>query len=149
MTIGVQLPELDAQPEVKFLYREAVGSLLFAAMVTRFHIANAVSQWSQHLRAFGKEHIAVVKRIMRYLRGTININIVEENVNLIGFKNDGEYGDGYRERNNTVGTASCKLSNEQEVTDCENENNGENEQEMILRRNGIKKVLRNGEEETR
>jgi len=37
-----------------------------------------------------------------------HVDIVEENVNLIGFKNnDGEYGD--RERNNTVGATSYKL----------------------------------------
>jgi len=40
------------------------------------------------------------------------VDIVEENVNLIGFKNDDEeYGDGDRDRNNTVGTVSCKLPN--------------------------------------
>jgi len=43
MAVGVQLPKLDVQPEVKFPYRETVGSLLFAAMVTRPDIANAVS----------------------------------------------------------------------------------------------------------
>jgi len=43
VAVGVQLPKLDVQPEVKFPYREAVGSLLFAAMVTRPDIANAVS----------------------------------------------------------------------------------------------------------
>jgi len=63
------------QPEVKFPYREAVGSLLFAAMVTRPNITNAVSQLSQHLCAFGEEHIVTVKRIMHNLRGTINIAI--------------------------------------------------------------------------
>jgi len=64
-----------------------------------------------------------------------HVDIVEENINLIGFKNNnGEYGNGDRERNNTVGTASCKLPSEKEVTDCENENKGENEQAMVLRR---------------
>jgi len=78
MTVGVKLPKLDVQPEVKFPYREAVGSLLFAAMVTRPDIANAVSQLSQHLCAFGEEHIAAVKRVMRYLRGTINVALEYE-----------------------------------------------------------------------
>jgi len=44
-----------------------------------------------------------------------HVNIVEKNVNLIGFKNNnGEYGIGDRERNNTVGTASCKLLSEKD-----------------------------------
>jgi len=39
-----------------------------------------------------------------------HVDVVEQNVNLIGFKNnDEEYGNGDRERNNTVGTAICKL----------------------------------------
>jgi len=63
------------------------------------------------------------------------LGIVEENVNLIGFKDDDrEYGDGDRDKN--VGTVSCKLLNEQKVTNCENEYQGENEQEMVLRRSG-------------
>jgi len=78
MAVSVQLPKLKVQPEVKFPYREAVGSLLYAAMVTRPDIANAVSQLSQHLCAFGEEHIAAfgeehIKRVMRYLCGTINV----------------------------------------------------------------------------
>jgi len=88
MKVGVQLPKLDVQPEVKFLYREAVGSLLFAAMVTRPDIANAVFQLSQHLCVFGEEHIAAVKRVMRYLRGTINVALdygADGRVDMIGY----------------------------------------------------------------
>jgi len=63
-----------------------------------------------------------------------HVDILEENVNLIGFKNNyGEYGNGDKERNNTVETASCKFSSEKEITDRENDNKGESEQEMVLR----------------
>jgi len=34
-----------------------------------------VSQLSPNLFAFGEEHIATVKRVMRYLRGTINVTL--------------------------------------------------------------------------
>jgi len=62
-----------------------------------------------------------------------HVDIVKEN--LIGFKdNDGEYGNGDGERNNRVGTTSCKLPSEKEITDGENENKGKNEQELVLRR---------------
>jgi len=63
-----------------------------------------------------------------------HVDIVEENVNLIGFKDDdGEYDyqDGGRDRNegyDTIGIVSCKLPSEQKVTNCKNE------QEMVLKR---------------
>jgi len=82
------------------------------------------------------------------------VDIVEENVNLIGFKDDdGEYEDGDKDRNkenDTVGTVSCKLPSEQKVTNCENECKGKNEQEMVLRRSGKerKKPDRYGEATT-
>jgi len=56
------------------------------------------------------------------------VDIVEENVNLIRLNNnDREYGNGDRERNNTVRTATCKLPSEKEITDHENDNEGEDE----------------------
>jgi len=59
-----------------------------------------------------------------------HVDIVEEDVNLIGFKDDdGEYGDESKDRNDTVGTVSCKLPSEQKVTNCENEYKGENEKQ--------------------
>jgi len=88
MAVGVQLPKLDVQPEIKFPYREAVGSLLFSAMVTRSDITNTVSQLSQHLCTFGEEHIAAVKRIMRYLHGTINVALeygADSRIDMIGY----------------------------------------------------------------
>jgi len=69
MAVGTQLPKLDNQQKCDFQYREAVGSLLFAVMVTHPDIVNAVTQVSQYLCAFGNEHVTAVKRILRYLRG--------------------------------------------------------------------------------
>jgi len=89
MAVGVQLPKLDVQAEVKFLYREAVDSLFFAAMehdpTSRTHCPSC-----QHLCAFGEEYIAVVKRIMRYLQGTIDVTLkygTNGRVDMIGYVN--------------------------------------------------------------
>lgn len=51
-------------------YREAVGSLLFAARVSRPDIEYAVNYASQFLNCFREEHWRAVKRIFRYLIGT-------------------------------------------------------------------------------
>ncbi|KAJ3503727.1 hypothetical protein NLJ89_g8305 [Agrocybe chaxingu] len=51
-------------------YREAIGSLMYAAIGTRPDIAFAVSTLSQFLENPGHVHWEAVKRIFRYLSGT-------------------------------------------------------------------------------
>lgn len=51
-------------------YQEAVGSLLFAAQVSRPDIQFAVNMVSRFSNNPGQPHWNAVKRIMRYLRGT-------------------------------------------------------------------------------
>lgn len=57
-------------------YREAIGSLLFAARVSRPDIEYVVNQASQFLNDYSDEHWKAVKRIFRYLKGTIDYGIV-------------------------------------------------------------------------
>jgi len=85
MVVDVQLLKLDVQPEVIFPVSR-VGSLLFAVMVTRLDIANAVPQLNQHLCAFGEEHIAAVKRVMRDLRSNVTFKYgADGRVDMIGY----------------------------------------------------------------
>ena len=75
-------------------YREAVGSLLFAARVCRPDIEYAVNYASQFLDSFGQEHWIAVKKIIRYLIGTRTSGIVfgssGSSLNLVGFT-DADY----------------------------------------------------------
>lgn len=57
-------------------YREAVGSLIFAAIVTRPDIAFAVGVVSRYLDNHGNSHWNAVKRIMRYLKSTSDYEIL-------------------------------------------------------------------------
>lgn len=52
------------------LYREAIGSLVFLAAVSRPDIAFAVSSVSKFLNKHSVEHWRTVKRIFAYLKGT-------------------------------------------------------------------------------
>ena len=52
-------------------YMEAVGCLLFAAQITRPDICFAVNMLSRFSQNPGKAHWNAVKRVMRYLKGTI------------------------------------------------------------------------------
>lgn len=51
-------------------YQEAVGSILYAAQLTRPDISYAVNMVSKFNKNPGKAHWNAVKRILRYLRGT-------------------------------------------------------------------------------
>lgn len=56
-------------------YREAVGSLMFLALVSRPDIAYAVNVVSRFMNNYNQVHWNAVKRIIRYLKGTINFAI--------------------------------------------------------------------------
>jgi hypothetical protein len=68
-------------------YREAVGSLMYAAVATRPDITFAVSTLSQFLENPGEAHWEAVKRVFRYLAGTKNYSLTygNERHDLIGY----------------------------------------------------------------
>jgi hypothetical protein len=57
-------------------YKEAIGSLLYAALLTRPDIAYAVSAATKHCEHPTNIHWTMVKRIFRYLRGTRDYGIL-------------------------------------------------------------------------
>ena len=67
----------DCQDEEKqgYPYREAIGSLIFAATCTRPEIAFAVNQAAQFSNEPKRQHWMAVKRILAYLKGTIGNGI--------------------------------------------------------------------------
>lgn len=78
----------------KIPYREAVGSLLFAARISRPDIEFAVNYASQFLECFGQEHWKFVQKILRYLKGTVDFGITFKDsgspFKLLGFT-DADY----------------------------------------------------------
>ena len=60
----------EATRMAKVPYREAIGSLMYAAVATRPDISFAVSTLSQFLENPGEVHWEAVKRVFRYLAGT-------------------------------------------------------------------------------
>ena len=57
-------------------YQSAIGSLLYLSVATRPDIAFAVSNAAKFSAQPGKQHWTAVKPIMRYLRGTTNLDLV-------------------------------------------------------------------------
>ena len=68
-------------------YREAVGSLMYAAMGTRPDIAFATSTVAQYSENPGWKHWEAVKKIFRYLLGTKNLELTYggEERGLLGY----------------------------------------------------------------
>ena len=54
----------------KVSYRQAIGSLMWAAVATQPDIAFAVSLLSQFLENPGEVHWNTVKQVLKYLKGT-------------------------------------------------------------------------------
>ena len=57
-------------------YQEAVGCLLYAAQISRPDICFAVSMLSRFNVNYGQAHWTAAKRVLRYLKGTINTKLV-------------------------------------------------------------------------
>lgn len=79
-----------------FPYREAVGSLMYAMVGTRPDIAYAVSILSQYLANPDQSHWLAAKRVMRYLKGTMDMGITfsaKEKPELIGYSDSDYAGD--------------------------------------------------------
>lgn len=57
-------------------YKEAVGSLLYLATITKPDIAYAVNAVSQHAESPTKQHWNAVKRIIKYIKGIINYTVL-------------------------------------------------------------------------
>jgi transposase InsO family protein len=96
----------ERDPKDSFPFREAVGSLMFAATCTRPDIAFAVNQVAQFSTNPAKAHWEAVKRILSYLRGTITSGICYGGVqerNMLLTYSDSDYAGDLVTRKSTTG----------------------------------------------
>ncbi|GBP08164.1 Retrovirus-related Pol polyprotein from transposon TNT 1-94 [Eumeta japonica] len=94
-----------------FPYREAVGSLMFAAIVTRPDIMFAVSTVSRFLNSHDQSHWNAVKKIFKYLKGTLSFGLCfrsNENNTLESYS-DADYANDPVTRRSTTGYVFMKM----------------------------------------
>ena len=87
------------------LYQSAVGSLLYLSVATRPDIAFAVSNVAKYCAKPTKQHWIAVKRIMRYLKGTLNYGLcyaASDNTQCVGFS-DADFAGDIDDRKSTTG----------------------------------------------
>ena len=78
------------------LYQQAIGCLTYAATTTRPDIAAAISALSQYMSNPSVDHWSGVKRVLRYVRGTMNYGLrftTGDRNELVGFSDSDWAGD--------------------------------------------------------
>ena len=87
------------------VYQSMVGSLLYATIATRPDIAQAVGMVSKFCSKPTEAHLTAVKRILRYLKGTLNLAIKyqkSEDKILVGYS-DADWAGDLDDRHSTTG----------------------------------------------
>ena len=72
---GTSLRAPSKECELKVPYREAIGSLMFLAIVSRPDLSFKVNYLSRFLCNYDKSHWECLKRVLRYLECTYNHGI--------------------------------------------------------------------------
>lgn len=76
MDLNVKLVANDGSNPVEVAkYQSVVGSLLYAAVATRPDISQAVGVLSRFNSAPTQTHLTAAKRVLRYLKGTVNLGL--------------------------------------------------------------------------
>ena len=103
---NVKLVKDDGSNPVDLVkYQSMVGSLLYAAVATRPDIAQAVGAVSKYNSCPTETHLTAVKRIFRYLKGTIDLSLKfgrSASQTLMGFT-DADWAGDRDDRHSTTG----------------------------------------------
>ena len=78
LDVGMKLQKPEKCSNENNPYRELVGALMYLAVGTRPDIAYSVNYLSQFNTCHQKEHWTAAKRILRYLRGTLDLGLMFE-----------------------------------------------------------------------
>ena len=106
----IQKANSQATPQDIYTYQQYVGSLNFAAVITRADIAYAVSILSTYLTNPSRRHMELAIRIFKYLAATKHYAIqvdpsVDSTRNVFIASSDVSYGDDLNTRRSTQGYA--------------------------------------------
>lgn len=78
----IKREKIDVDFMSKIPYQNAIGALMYLAVTTRPDIAFSVNYLSQFNNNYSNEHWAAIKRVMRYLKGTLGCGIMYERTGL-------------------------------------------------------------------
>ena len=105
---GTRFEKLNDDEEMVNLreYQSAIGCLIYASIGTRPDLSSAVGVLSQHMSRPGKQHWVGMKRIFRYIKGTLDYGLVytanDRNTTIIGYA-DADWAGDINTRKSTSG----------------------------------------------
>ncbi|GBN39235.1 Retrovirus-related Pol polyprotein from transposon TNT 1-94 [Araneus ventricosus] len=103
MALGTKLCPATT-PDDKLPYRELIGSLNYLAVCSRPDIAYSISKLSQYLTCYDKSHWLAAKRVLRYLKKTINYGLVFELDDKVVYEySDSDWGNSQEDRKSYSG----------------------------------------------
>lgn len=103
MEISLKLAKAESIDE-SFPYKELIGSLNYLSVCTRPDISYCVSKLSQFLTCYDQTHWNAAKRVLRYLKETINFKLVYrcDDSTTVGFT-DSDWGNSTDDRRSYSG----------------------------------------------
>ena len=110
LEVGTKFEKLSEDEEPLNLreYQSAIGSLIYASIGTRPDISAAVGMLSQHTSKPGKDHWIGVKRVFRYIKGTLDYGLIysakDNNTQIVGYA-DADWAGDVNTRKSTSGYA--------------------------------------------
>jgi len=101
----LKTPECEWEKVDKIPYREAVGCLLFLAMISRPDISYATGLVSRFYSKFDLNHWNAIKRIFKYLLNTKNFGILYQGCDISDIRgfSDADYAGDIDTRRSTTG----------------------------------------------
>ncbi|SDA00183.1 BZ3501_MvSof-1269-A2-R1_Chr2-2g04470 [Microbotryum saponariae] len=90
------LPKIDPDEADNSTYCSMIGSLMYAVVATQPNLAHTVGYLSRFVGKAGAAHLEAVKRVLRYIKGSLDLGIhyVANNEPLLGYEgySDSDWG---------------------------------------------------------
>lgn len=105
--LQLKYSEIEAEPELKRKYMQAIGSLLYAALATRPDLSFAVNYLGRFSNRPTNAHWSAIQHVLRYIKGTLDIGILyhQDSNQLNGFSgySDSDWGSDINTSRSTMG----------------------------------------------
>lgn len=101
---GLDFSESNNNENIDVPYQETIGSLLYLSQISRPDIAYAISLLSRYNNCYTMTHWNAVKRVLRYLKGTVNYRLEFNSESAFDVYCDADWGNKLNDRYSVTGS---------------------------------------------